>query len=539
MKRIHVIFLCLIGLSFQSCDSIISKKKTDVNSQSLNDRLYEMIDNGYRMVRCARADSAHVYLESARIQAESAEKPDSATLGRIYNGLGLYYIQLMDDLPSGIDAFSIACKQVAGKPEAEKELDRYLINIAMAYGMGNNENAGLRYAEEAYRKGLEQNDSSVIHDSALTLAELKLKSKDIAEGRKYIDIARQYQRNIPNDHRITMLIAEGLLKETEADYKTAESEYTLATEVAEAPVFLRLKSLLLLASLKSRNGMPQDAINVLNQGLRIAGHNKVRTYLPEIFTMLAECHMRLGHRNAALNLMFYYKTYSDSTQTLMKETAMQRLQLNNEIMLNKFTIERQRAHIQKREKDITIISACGILLVAALAFMLILFYKKRRMYAIIVRQNKEYAKHETYLNRTIAHLQSQILAQTQDRQASGNTMPAFKIEDIMTRLAILLTDESIISNNNLTLNSMAEMLNTNRTYLSKAIKEATGDSFPSLVRSFRVKKAIRLMEENKDASLVEVYEKSGFTSRSSFYSAFKYEIGMSPSVYKSLLHEDN
>ena len=152
-----------------------------------------------------------------------------------------------------------------------------------------------------------------------------------------------------------------------------------------------------------------------------------------------------------------------------------------------------------------------------------------------MRQNKEYAKHEESLNRTIANLQSQ----THCHRSNGAAMPAFKVEDIMTRLTGLLTEDSVITDSNLTLNSIAEMLDTNRTYLSKAIKDTTGDSFPSLVRSLRVKRAIRMMEQNEDVSLIEIYEKSGFTSKSSFYSAFKHETGMSPSVYRNMLHKND
>lgn len=536
MRKVYIIFCIITCFLFQSCDGLKPGKVSDRNKEE-KDSLCEMIADGYRMVQCACADSAYLYFETARIQAESADKPDSMALGRIYNGFGLYYTELMADLSSGFDAFSTACKYVDGMPESEGELGRYLVNIAVAYSIGNDGGAGLEYAEEAYRKGLELDDSLILYNSALVIAEQKLKLKDAVEGRQYIDIARRYQKGIGSNSQIMMLIVEGLANELDGDCKEAEAKYTLAADISEAPVFLRQKSLLLLASLKSRNGMSKEAVDVLNQGLRIAGRKKVRTYLPEIFTDLAECHMRLGHHNAALNLMLYYKTYSDSTQTLMQKTAMQRLRLNNEIMLNKFTIERQRGYIQKKERDIVIMLSCVGLLVIVLAFTLVLFYKKRCMYRVIVRQNRDYAKHEEYLNQAIANLQSQVLACTHDKQINGNSMSALKIEDIMARLAVLLADDLIISDNSLTLNSIAEMLDTNRTYLSKAIKETTGDSFPSLVKSFRVKRAIRIMEQNADVSLVEVYKKSGFTSRSSFYSAFKDEVGMSPSVYKSLLHK--
>ena len=535
MKIIYVIYCIVICFLSQGCDGIETRETVESDSESTNEELCKMIADGYCMVHCAHADSAYVCLESAKIQAESAEIPDSMVIGQIYNGLGLYYTELMADLPSGIDAFSTACRYVSGIPDAEYELCRYLFNIAMAYSIGNDVDTGLKYAEVAYKKGLELNDSLIVHDSSLAIAELKLRSGDILEGRRYIDTARRYQRKVGNYSRIMMLIAEGMADEIEGDNKGAELKYAAAADGIEAPIFLRLKSRLLLASLKSSEGVDKDAVDILNKGLRIAGRNKVKTYLSEIFTALAECHMRLGHQNAALNLMFYYKTYSDSMQTLMQETAMQRMRVNNEIMLNKFTIERQRGHIREKERDIFIVLSCGVLLAVALGFTLIMFYKKQLLCSVIVRQNKEYAKHEESLNRTIANLQSQ----THCHRSNGAAMPAFKVEDIMTRLTGLLTEDSVITDSNLTLNSIAEMLDTNRTYLSKAIKDTTGDYFPALVRSLRVKRAIRMMEQNEDVSLIEIYEKSGFTSKSSFYSAFKHETGMSPSVYRNMLHKND
>lgn len=82
----------------------------------------------------------------------------------------------------------------------------------------------------------------------------------------------------------------------------------------------------------------------------------------------------------------------------------------------------------------------------------------------------------------------------------------------------------------LTAESLAERLGVHRNVLSRAINRATGQNFNQYVNELRVKEAVRIMGEkdHKELRIDEVYEQVGFSSRTSFYRAFKQFTGLSP-----------
>lgn len=73
-----------------------------------------------------------------------------------------------------------------------------------------------------------------------------------------------------------------------------------------------------------------------------------------------------------------------------------------------------------------------------------------------------------------------------------------------------------------------------QTYLSNVVNKYFGCNLKELLNTYRVEYAKELLRSNK-CSLDKVPEKSGFTSRSAFYSAFSKIAGESPKRY--FLHE--
>ena len=68
-------------------------------------------------------------------------------------------------------------------------------------------------------------------------------------------------------------------------------------------------------------------------------------------------------------------------------------------------------------------------------------------------------------------------------------------------------------NADLTRESMAESLNTNRTYLSQIINEQTNLSFNQYVNNYRIEEAIRILSDNNnDMPLKAVCSHIGFRS---------------------------
>lgn len=87
------------------------------------------------------------------------------------------------------------------------------------------------------------------------------------------------------------------------------------------------------------------------------------------------------------------------------------------------------------------------------------------------------------------------------------------------------------SNQELTLESIAEYLQVSPVYLSRIIKQDLGTSFVSILTEMRIKKAIHLLNST-DLSIYEIAELVGYDSQHYFSTAFKKVMGVSPNKYR-------
>lgn len=104
---------------------------------------------------------------------------------------------------------------------------------------------------------------------------------------------------------------------------------------------------------------------------------------------------------------------------------------------------------------------------------------------------------------------------------------------IAKQLNYLLSVEKLYLHTDLTLNRLAEMLQTNRTYLSEVIQAYFGVSFTTLINSYRIREAKVWLQQGKEKIRIEeLASMVGFNSKSSFNSAFKRYTGLTPSEYR-------
>lgn len=87
---------------------------------------------------------------------------------------------------------------------------------------------------------------------------------------------------------------------------------------------------------------------------------------------------------------------------------------------------------------------------------------------------------------------------------------------------------------NLTLGEIARTLNIHQNYLSQVINELCGKNFHDFINGYRVADAKRLLADQKffKKPVLEVLYEVGFNSKSSFYTAFAKETGMTPLAFK-------
>ena len=100
-------------------------------------------------------------------------------------------------------------------------------------------------------------------------------------------------------------------------------------------------------------------------------------------------------------------------------------------------------------------------------------------------------------------------------------------------LETVLESEIVYADPELSVAKLANQLGWPINDVSRMINETFQTNFNDLINRYRVKALKELMkdEENKKYTLLGLSEKVGFSSKASFYRAFKKETGMTPSAY--------
>ena len=117
------------------------------------------------------------------------------------------------------------------------------------------------------------------------------------------------------------------------------------------------------------------------------------------------------------------------------------------------------------------------------------------------------------------------------RTANEDIFNSNKLKD---ELLDLFENKQIFTNADLKIVDLANMLNTNRTYISNVINNELYSSFSKFVNQYRIKKAKELLlQDNGNQHTLEfVAQQVGFGSIHTFIRAFKEIEGITPGIYR-------
>ncbi|MCC5815696.1 MAG: helix-turn-helix transcriptional regulator [Leptospira sp.] len=112
-----------------------------------------------------------------------------------------------------------------------------------------------------------------------------------------------------------------------------------------------------------------------------------------------------------------------------------------------------------------------------------------------------------------------------------STLRKVDLEELELRISNLV-EENFYLEEDVSLPVFAKKCNISTHQLSEYFNMIRGHNYSEFLKGLRIKESIELMKNRKDWNMTRIGLESGFQSVSSFYEAFKKEMGESPKEYK-------
>ncbi|MFR5365259.1 MAG: helix-turn-helix domain-containing protein [Alistipes finegoldii] len=489
--------------------------------------MYADLFSGQSYLLAEGSDSTRIYLDRALIRGRQCEDP--VALCRIYNALGIYAVSIETNYFGGIEYFLEAMEYARSA-----SLNRFYLvaqcNLANTYYM-RNDPAGLKYAEEVCRLGAEWGYDYLAFGGAVISAYMHYMLGDQDRALEYI-LRTLSDTDKFGYHTELYSLYANIAQGADAG---AERYYLMALDhIDEKVVTATVMTYLSYGTYLNDRGEYARAIPVLRQGIELSERSNNAVHRYKLYLRISEAETALGRYREALDYFKSYHSQADSIFNVERERSINELRV-------KYDAERQENMLRKSEIDLIRQQRRFQLLLLLLLFAVgistvvyILYRRKDKMYKQIVRQQYEFLKKEKKAAQP-AMPPDPISPQT-EKQSPDRDEHAVRDAELFARIEYLMQTEGVYRQNDLTIERLAERLDTNRTYISRAINQQAGKAFSSYVNSYRIDEAVRrLSDVDDDTPLKALAQMLGYNHLQTFYTSFQSAIGMPPSKYREKL----
>ncbi|MBN2662198.1 MAG: tetratricopeptide repeat protein [Bacteroidales bacterium] len=415
------------------------------------------------------------------------------------------------------------------KTENQKGIVYTYNNIAVIHLIQENYQKTLEYYTEAYHKLKKLNDDFQIPAILNNIGAVFLQTKQYDSALFYYNMAYDLGIQVNNKSEIARItsnlsilyknlekyniaidfILQSINYYTQLDNKTGLSIcYATYSEILllQGDINKAIKNALLALDYAEQSNSFQEKTQALNQ--------------------LAEMYAQIGLFEKAYVFLNNYTKLNDSLYDIEKLKVIENMTMVYETEKNEQKIELLETNEKLKDLQLKKRKIINFILLSALAVFIILVVillktnsKLNTAYKGIVEKTEEIIQQE-----------EQIAKNSIDKTVE--TLSEKEIF-IYNELEKQINENKIFTTETLTLDELSKIINTNRNILSKIINQKYQTNFNNLINQNRVKEACRLISQNKheNYTLEAISKNVGFNSRSTFNSAFKKFVGVTPSFY--------
>jgi len=348
--------------------------------------------------------------------------------------------------------------------------------IAVAYS-----NYGLYVAEKDKRRGLKYLTEAIAQSNSIPNETIylyaRVQAAEILIGMDSLARAKRY-------------LQEGLEKAIETNEKIQRTHVYLA-----------------LGRVNIKENRIKEAIKLLHSARTTSEYEPYTYYLPDIYENLSKAFRRIGMVDSCL----YYndKSVSAQRQLVNEKTNQQVVEVNA-----KYQLEGKQSTIESL--GIRIGTYKRLLLFLILSLFIVVAY----FTIYLVRISRT--------NKVIVNAKNQ--ANLGARRTVSSLPESFK-----SRFEEIFVDGEVYAQPDITLQRLADLLDTNTSYLSRFINDEYKTNFPQLLNQYRVEKSCQLLLNDKMSNLTfeAIAQTAGFNSKSTFNTAFRNLKGVTPTQWRA------
>lgn len=468
-----------------------------------------------------REDSARYWIHMAeQLGVENGSLPSRIVF---YNTKALYAIKFKLDYSEALWCFLQGYEAATA---VDNQYDRLglLTNIVNVYYL-RSDDGGMPYAMEA----LKIVDSCHITGFSqgltyLAMAQMHYTKKDYNAAGLWIERADSIVHN--GNYRSLTATVELILGDlclVYGSYGEAEEHYSVAlrhpynTEPGTmSRIYLNYGKCCELME------KTEKAVSLYKRGLEISNNHGNVEFRLELLRRLTDIYCDSGSTEM---LRYYYRQLRESLDTIVeREREFNSLLLSNQRMRHELELSTNELELMKMRRRNMIwvfVSLIAFLLVAS---FYLLWRRQKRMYRILVDQHVHYVQQIEMLQAGV----KQVNALPRDDNDAAE-------KELFLKLDAFMSKDKLFRQKDVSLDLLAQMTDSNRTYVSKAVNHYAGQSFSSWLNMYRIAEAIRLMSREDEMPLKQIADEVGYASMSVFYNAFCKETGLPPGRYRKEL----
>lgn len=490
--------------------------------------LYGYIALGQGHLMKGNDSLAYSNLNLAKDIATTNQK-DSA-LCSVFNGLGLYASNIEKDYYRAINYFSQGLES-ANRSNYEELQTILLTNISGIYFL-KDDPGGLLYALEAYEIGHQLGNPYLIFAASANAGSMYLLLKDYEKALQYMKEAEflMKRNNFHNQSHVYALYGYILLGQEYID--EAIDFFQKGLDMRETAQTTSVVNTLLgyaKAHLIRKN--PDVAIRMLKEALEITYLQNNATHRDKLLKELSFSYEEKGQYDRALEWQRVFQIESDSLFNSDKERAISDLRVKYDLEHQKNIAKEAQLNLLQKSKNEQLLISLLIVILLVVIFLIYFIWKRNKIFATIIHQYRARIRLENQMQKKIENLGSK---DEPKNKYSVSSLTEERSIDLFTQLEKLMSEEKIYHDNFLTREKVAELLGSNRTYLSQIINQHTSLTFTQYLNEYRINEVLKLMNDSKDQlPLKTISSNVGFSSTTTFYKAFQNIVGMTPSQYKS------